>query len=201
MVSARIGVLALQGDFAAHVEALRSGGVETEEVRYASQLDRLDGLILPGGESTTLLKLLRDLSLETPLRRFHARGGAVFGTCAGAILVARRVTNPEQPSLGLIDIEIERNAYGRQIDSFETDGSVPALGKEPLRLVFIRAPRIRRVGPGVEVIASLDGEPILVRQERVLAGTFHPELSGDPRVHRLFAAMAEVAAGRAVTAS
>lgn len=197
-MSAKVGVLALQGDFAAHVEALRSGGVEAEEVRYAAQLERLDGLILPGGESTTLLKLLKDRSLETPLRRFHARGGAVFGTCAGAILVARRVTNPDQPSLGLIDIEIERNGYGRQIDSFETDASVPALGSEPLRLVFIRAPRIRRVGPGVEVVASLDGEPILVRQDRVLAGTFHPELSGDPRVHRLFAEMAE---SRAVTAS
>jgi len=186
----RIGVLALQGDFEAHLRALRRAGIDGLEVRYAGQLDALDGVILPGGESTTHLKLLEERGIAPALREFHARGGALFGTCAGALLLAPGVSQPTQPSLGLIDIDIERNAYGRQRESFEEDAEIPGLGEGPYRLVFIRAPRIRRVGPGVEVMASRRGEPILVRQSRVLAGTFHPELTGDGRIHGLFASMA-----------
>ena len=187
-----IGVLALQGDFAAHLETLAREGVEGVEVRYAGQLDEIDGLIIPGGESTALLNLIEDRRLGAPLRHFHARGGAVFGTCAGAILVARAVSGPAQPSFGLIDIDIERNAYGRQKESFETVETIPAFGEKPLPMIFIRAPRIRRIGPGVEVLASRGGEPVLVRQERVLAGTFHPELGRDGRLHRYFAGMVRV---------
>jgi len=186
----RIGVLALQGDFEAHLRALRRAGIDGIEVRYPGQLDALDGVILPGGESTTHLKLLEERGIAPALRGFHARGGALFGTCAGAILLATGVSHPTQPSLGLIDIDIERNAYGRQRESFEEDAELPGLVDGPYRLVFIRAPRIRRVGPGVEVLASRRGEPILVRQSRVLAGTFHPELTGDGRIHGLFASMA-----------
>lgn len=186
----RIGVLALQGDFAAHIEALARETIDGVEVRYASQLLEVDGLIVPGGESTTLLNLMADRRLEAPLRDFHARGGALFGTCAGAILLARSVSRPAQPSFGFIDIDVERNAYGRQRESFETAEVVEAFGAAPLPMVFIRAPRIRRVGPGVEVIAATGGEPVLVRQGRVLAGTFHPELGGDGRPHRYFSTMA-----------
>lgn len=186
----RIGVLALQGDFEAHLLALGRAGIRGEEVRYPAQLDRLDGIILPGGESTTHLKLLEERGIAGALRALHARGGAVFGTCAGAILVASDVSHPTQPSLGLIDIGIERNAYGRQRESFEVMAGIPDLGGEPFRLIFIRAPRIRRAGPGVEVLASREGEPVLVRQSRVLAGTFHPELTEDGRIHAFFAEMA-----------
>jgi 5'-phosphate synthase pdxT subunit len=189
-VIVRIGVLALQGDFAAHIEALRRETIDGVEVRYASQLQEVDGLIIPGGESTTLLNLMADRRLEAPLRDFHARGGALFGTCAGAILLARSVSGPAQPSFGFIDIDVERNAYGRQRESFETAGVVEAFGTDPLPMIFIRAPRIRRVGPGVEVLAASGGEPVMVRQGRVLAGTFHPELGGDGRPHRYFSAMA-----------
>ena len=190
MAGMRVGVLALQGDYGAHVAALGREGIEGAEVRYAAQLETLEGLILPGGESTTLLHLIGDNGFSGALRRFHERGGAIFGTCAGAILLARRVTNPVQPSFGFIDIDIERNAFGRQIDSFETRRATSAFRDPPLEMVFIRAPRIRRIGPGVEVLAEIDGEPVLVRQDRVLAGTFHPELARDGRVHRLFAEMA-----------
>ena len=186
----KIGVLALQGDFAAHLEALAREQIEGIAVRYAAQLPDLDGLIIPGGESTTLLNLIGDRRLEGPLREFHARGGAVFGTCAGAILVARAVLRPQQPSFGFIDIEVERNAYGRQRESFETAEIADAFGEDPLPMIFIRAPRIRKVGPGVEVLASCGGGPVMVRQGRVLAGTFHPELGRDGRPHRYFAAMA-----------
>jgi 5'-phosphate synthase pdxT subunit len=158
----RIGVLALQGDFAAHARAF--GAVE---VRRASEIDALDALILPGGESTTILKLCEGTGIEEAVKRLAARGGTVFGTCAGAILLAKEVANPPQHSWGLIDISVERNAYGRQVDSFEEDGRV-----------FIRAPRIGRVGPGVEVLESRKGEPVYVRQGRVFAATYHPELSG-----------------------
>lgn len=197
-MSVRIGVLALQGDFAAHLVALAGERTEGIEVRYAEQLDEIDGLIIPGGESTTLLNLIEDRRLEAPLREFHARGGALFGTCAGAILVARTVTHPAQRSLGLIDIDVERNGYGRQKESFETSAPVPAFGGAPLPMIFIRAPRILRVGAGVEVLASHGGEPVLARQERVLAGTFHPELARDGRLHRYFARMVM---GRVLTPS
>ena len=181
----RAGVLALQGDFAAHARAL--GGAE--EVRTAAQVDALDLLVLPGGESTTLLHLLEGSGIEEAARRLLARGGALFGTCAGAILLAKHVTGPEQASWGLLDVDVERNAFGRQIDSFETR-------LEPdFAAVFIRAPRIRRVGPGVEVLARLRDEPVLVRQGRVLAATFHPELTDDRRVYDVV--RASVATGTA----
>lgn len=185
----RVGVLALQGDFRAHLAALRREGFEGVEVRYREELDALDGIILPGGESSTHLRLLEERGLADALRTHRSRGGAIFGTCAGAILIARRVTNPEQASLDFIDIDVQRNAYGRQKESFETRGPAPGLGGPPLHMVFIRAPRITRAGPGVEILASFDGAPVLVRQGNVLAGTFHPELADDGRVHGLFASM------------
>jgi len=154
------------------------------EVRRPDQLD-LDGLILPGGESTAMLKLMERTSFEDDLRAYHARGGALFGTCAGLILLARNVRGPAQRSLGLLDAVVDRNAYGRQADSFETDLAW-ARGGEPLRGVFIRAPRIASLGPGVTVLAEAGGAPILVRQGRVLAAAFHPEATDDVRVHRYF---------------
>jgi len=186
----RIGVLALQGDFDAHLRALARAGVEGEEVRYPVQFDSLDGVILPGGESTTHLLLLEERGIAQALRAFHARGGALFGTCAGAILVASGVSHPAQPSLGLIDIGVERNGYGRQRDSFEEESAISALDGAPFPMIFIRAPRIRRTGPGVETLASRGEEPVLVRENRVLAGTFHPELSDDARIHALFVRLA-----------
>jgi len=262
-----IGVLALQGDFEAHQKALVRLGFGAREVRLPSELEGLRGLIVPGGESTTLLRLMREYGFDEAVPRFAASGGALFGTCAGAILFARGVSSPAQWSLGLLDIDIERNGFGRQIDSFEarltdvapeilevpvfsrTDGDplqeealiraagascaldalaqapqnlssrpVAAVGPQPrswaeesevprlpaaadegssapaaepgdpasLRAVFIRAPRIRRVGPQAAVLASFEGEPVLVRQGRLLAATFHPELTADPRVHSYF---------------
>ena len=183
----RIGVLAIQGDFAAHAQALVEAGADAVEVRTAPQLADLDGLVLPGGESTTFLKFLeRDGFLES-LRRFVAEK-PTFGTCAGCILLARHVTQPAQESLAVLDISVERNAYGRQIDSAIRIGET-ALPGGPLEMVYIRAPRITAVGPGVEVMAERDGFPVLVRQGRLLAATFHPELSGDRRVHQLFVDM------------
>jgi 5'-phosphate synthase pdxT subunit len=180
----RIGVLALQGDFAAHAQALEEAGAEAVEVRKPSELEGLDGLILPGGESTTFLKFLeRDGFLES-LQSFLAQKPA-FGTCAGCILLARNVSHPAQESLALMDITVERNAYGRQIDSAIRTGETKLPGG-PLEMVYIRAPRITAVGDGVEVLAERDGFPVLVRQGRLLAATFHPELSSDRRVHQLF---------------
>ncbi|MFZ0890472.1 MAG: pyridoxal 5'-phosphate synthase glutaminase subunit PdxT [Candidatus Binataceae bacterium] len=171
----RAGVLALQGDFAAHIAAL-PGAVE---VRTAAEIDRLDMLVIPGGESTAMLRLLDGTGIEAAARRLLARGGTIFGTCAGAILLAKGVFSPSQPSWGMLDIDIERNAWGRQIDSFE------ATLEPPYKGVFIRAPRIRRVGPQVEVIARLGEEPVLVREGPVFAATFHPELTDDRRVYDL----------------
>ena len=173
----RTGVLALQGDFAAHRAAL---GGDAVEVRTAAEVDGLDLLVLPGGESTTMLNLLEGTGIEDAVRRLVARGGTVFGTCAGAILLAKDVTNPGQRSWDLLDIGVERNAFGRQVDSFEA-----TLEPDGMPAVFIRAPRIRRVGPGVQVLATWKGEPVLVRQGHVFAATFHPELTPDRRVHRL----------------
>ena len=185
---ARIGVLALQGDFGAHGTALGEVGAETVEVRRADELATVDGLVVPGGESTTLLNLMADGPWFEALRAFHARGGAVLGTCAGAILLAREVLDPVQPSLGLLDVTVRRNAFGRQVDSFETELTL-AGETAPLPAVFIRAPRIVRVGAGVEVLARLEGEPVLVRQGRILAATFHPELTGDRRLQARFLAL------------
>jgi 5'-phosphate synthase pdxT subunit len=187
--AARFGVLALQGDFAAHAASLRSAGGEAREVRRVADLDGVKGLVLPGGESTTLLKLMAQEDWWTALRRFHENGGALFGTCAGAILLSKEVTGPSQPSLGLLDATIERNAYGRQLDSFESEVETPSLGR-PLRAAFIRAPRFARTGDAVEVLGRLRGEPVLLRQGRVLAATFHPEIAGDDRLHRYFVGLA-----------
>jgi 5'-phosphate synthase pdxT subunit len=170
-VSPKIGVLAVQGNFREHIAMLRRLGAEPVEVRKPEELDGLDGLVIPGGESTTFMRLMRLYGL----RSFPA---PVFGTCAGMIVLDR-------DHLGLVDVEVSRNAYGRQVASFEAD--LPLVGEdEPLRGVFIRAPRVRDAGPDVEVLADLDGEPVLVRQGRFLVASFHPELTADPRVHRLF---------------
>ncbi len=187
----RIGVLAVQGDFAAHGRVLQQLGVPWCEVRHPEQLREISGLILPGGESTTMLKFLREEGFWEPLQDFARQGGAFFGTCAGAILLAREVTNPRQPSLGLIDISVQRNAYGRQINSFVDRALSPALGPPPLEMVYIRAPIITRVGPGVEVLAEHGGHPVLVQQGRCLAATFHPELTEDRRVHERFLRLIE----------
>ena len=190
----RVGVLALQGDFALHAAALRRAAVEPVEVRKPGALDDVDGLILPGGESTTLLHLMDAWDFGSALRAFHASGRPLFGTCAGLIVLAREVEGPRQPSLGLIDVTVERNSYGRQRESFEAETQGMLDGGDPLRMVFIRAPRIRRVGPGVEVLARHAGDPVLAREGTVLVATFHPELTGDLAVHRYFCRMAEARA-------
>jgi pyridoxal 5'-phosphate synthase pdxT subunit len=183
----RIGVLAIQGDFAAHAQALVEAGADAVEVRTPAQLEGLDGLILPGGESTTFLKFLERDGLLESLQRFVEQKPA-FGTCAGCILLARNVSQPAQQSLAVMDISVERNAYGRQIDSAIQTGETRLTGG-PLEMVYIRAPRIASVGPGVEVLAERDGFPVLVRQGKLLAATFHPELSRDRRVHQFFVDM------------
>ncbi|RMG48612.1 MAG: pyridoxal 5'-phosphate synthase glutaminase subunit PdxT [Acidobacteria bacterium] len=185
-----IGVLAIQGDFAAHGRVLERLGVRWCEVRYPAQLDELSGLIIPGGESTTMLKFLFDEGFIDPLKQY-ARRGALLGTCAGAILLAREVTNPPQPSLNLVDIAVKRNAYGRQVDSFIDTTMSPVLGPPPLEMVFIRAPIITHVGSGVEVLAEHRGHPVLVQQGSRLIATFHPELTSDTRVHELFLTLAD----------
>lgn len=186
-----LGILALQGDFSEHVKALRQLGVHTTEVRLPGDLSGLDGLILPGGESTTIGKLASKYDLMQPLREF-GQARALWGTCAGAIFLAKDAQRP-QPLLGLMDITIQRNAFGRQLDSFETDLDIPALARggnghvRPFRAVFIRAPWIEKVGPGVEVLAKLENERIVAaRQGHWLATSFHPELTGDGRFHQYF---------------
>jgi len=177
-----VGILALQGDFDAHRKAVERAGGWAVEVRSAKELDACDGLIVPGGESTTMLKLLDIENLTEPLRQFAARK-PVFGTCAGAILLAHSVTGPAQPSLDLIDIDVERNAYGRQIDSRIT--RVQA-GAEEMEAVFIRAPKILRVGADGKILATYNGDPVWVEQGRHMVTTFHPELTPDARVHERF---------------
>ncbi len=190
----QVGVLALQGDFEAHNRVLDRIGCPSIAVRKPSQLAEVAGLIIPGGESTTLLKLMATCDMEPALREFHAEGRPIFGTCAGIILLATEVTRPAQHSLGLIDVTVERNSYGRQIDSFEAQGEYNpnGHGTQPLEMVFIRAPRITRVGPKVQVLGRHEGEPVLVYADRVLGSTFHPEMTSDTAVHELFVTMCRV---------
>ena len=182
----RVGVLAIQGDFGAHARAIVRAGAEAVLVRDAKELDCVGALVLPGGESTTIAKGMERLALYEPVRAFARSGRPVLGTCAGAILLAHRVENHPVRSLDLIDVTAVRNAYGTQVDSFvaTVDAGVAA-GLEGLRCVFIRAPRLRDPGAGVEVLARVDGEPVLLRQRNRFAATFHPELTGDARVHAL----------------
>ncbi len=187
----KIGVLALQGDFSKHIAAVTAAGASGKEVREAADLDGIDGLLIPGGESTTMGKLLERYAMLDPLRRMAEEGLPVFGTCAGAILLARNITGSMQTRLGLMDMEILRNGYGRQIDSFEADIPCPELGEIPLRGVFIRAPVIKMVGKGVTVLAEYEGIPVFVRQGNLLACTFHPELTADPRIHTYFLSLRE----------
>ncbi|CAA9576852.1 MAG: Pyridoxal 5'-phosphate synthase (glutamine hydrolyzing), glutaminase subunit [uncultured Thermomicrobiales bacterium] len=181
-----IGVLALQGAFVEHERALKELGAEPREVRQRKHLDGIDALIIPGGESTTIGKLLDVLGMTEPVRELGRAGMPIWGTCAGMILLAADVGRP-QPTLGLLDIVVRRNAFGSQLDSFETDLPVPALGDEPFRAVFIRAPLIERLGPGVTPLATLpDGGVVAAERDNLLATAFHPELTGDSRFHRYF---------------
>jgi 5'-phosphate synthase pdxT subunit len=187
----KIGVLALQGAFAEHVNVLRSIGVDAVEVRLPEQVPDLDGLILPGGESTTMRRLIERWGLRQPILDLAGRGAPLFGTCAGMIILSKDIADGDEPVLPLLDVTVERNAFGRQLDSFETELAVPLLGDQPVHGVFIRAPVIERVGPDVDVMARLDdGRVVAVRERNVIATAFHPELAGETRFHRLVATMA-----------
>jgi 5'-phosphate synthase pdxT subunit len=181
-----VGILAIQGDFAMHAKMLDGMGAPWMLVKHPADLDAVSGLIMPGGESTTMLKLFALEGIGTAIKEFAAKGKPIYGTCAGAILLAKEVLNPPQERLGLIDIAIERNAYGRQIDSSVQAGECPALTDHPVEMVFIRAPIIRRVGEGVRVLGRCGDLPVLVEQGNILAGTFHPELTDDQTVHQYF---------------
>ena len=196
-----IGILALQGDFMEHEAVLLRLGVNTRQVRSADDLRGLDGLIIPGGESTTFCRLMDDFNLYEPLRAFVKAGTPTWGTCAGMIVLAKHASDLDFPTLEALDIEVLRNAYGRQVDSFEADLDIPALGTEPFHAVFIRAPVVATTGPNVEVLASMRDErdrrdaPVAVRQGPLLATSFHPELTADSRFHRYFVEMVR-SAGR-----
>jgi len=184
---ATIGVLALQGDFREHREVLEGMGVAAPEVRLPRELEGLDGLIIPGGESTTIVRLMRTSNLLEPLKKLAGGGFPVWGTCAGMILLAKRLDATGTPALDAMDIGVRRNAFGRQVDSFEADLPIAALGDRPYRAIFIRAPIISDVGPAVEVLARLEnGTPVAAREGRLLASSFHPELTLDRRFHRYF---------------
>jgi pyridoxal 5'-phosphate synthase pdxT subunit len=185
----KVGVLALQGGFEAHARTLRQLGAEPREVRASEDMEGLDALVIPGGESTTIGKLIESAALEPALHAHHDAGRPILGTCAGMIVC-------DADHLGLIDVETKRNAFGRQLQSFEADLDVAGIGDEPLRAVFIRAPRVERWGAGVEVLASYDGHPVAIREGSVLACAFHPELTDDPRFHAIFMAMTTAARKR-----
>lgn len=191
----KIGILAIQGDFQAHAAMLHSLGADTIEVRTVADLDGCDGLILPGGESTTQLQFLQEEGLYDAIRKFSADGHAIFGTCAGAILLATKVKNPPQDSLKLLDMTVLRNGYGRQLASDVFFGSC-SLKKEPLEMVFIRGPVIEKVAPGVMVLAKFEGKPALVEKDKILAATFHPELTTDTTIHKHFLELAKNGAGK-----
>ena len=187
----KIGVLAIQGDFAEHITILRRLGVETQEVRLPDQLGDLDGLIIPGGESTTLSRLMTIYELREPIKKMASDGKAIWGTCAGMIMMASEIPEKDPIPLGIMDITVIRNAFGRQIDSFEHDLTIETLDPLPYHAIFIRAPVISRVGHEVEVLAALeDGRAVAVQERHLLATSFHPELTKDSRLHRKFANMA-----------
>ncbi|MHB8674304.1 MAG: pyridoxal 5'-phosphate synthase glutaminase subunit PdxT [Candidatus Limnocylindrales bacterium] len=187
----KIGVLAVQGAFIEHVRTFRSIGVEPVEVRQPDDLDGLSGLVLPGGESTAMRRLIDRWDLRAPILRLAESGAPLFGTCAGMILLAREIDGADPPVLSLLDVTVTRNAFGRQLDSFETDLDVPVLGDQSVHGIFIRAPVIVRTGPAVDILATLpDGRIVAVRERNVIATAFHPELAGETRFHRLVATMA-----------
>ena len=187
----KIGVLALHGAVIEHIEILREIGVEPVTVRLPEDLNGLAGLILPGGESTTMRKLVARWNLREPIMALARSGAPILGTCAGMIVVAKEIAGGDEPVFPLLDVTVERNAFGRQLDSFETELAMPIVGDRPVHAIFIRAPIIERVGPGVEVLATLpDGRVVAVRQRNVIAIAFHPELAGETRIHRLIATMA-----------
>ena len=181
-----VGILAIQGDFELHAKMLDRVGTPWKLIKHVGDLQEVAGLILPGGESTTMLNVFADEGMDAAIRDFAAAGKPIFGTCAGAILLAKDVVNPPQDRLGLMDITVERNAYGRQIDSSVRRGECPELSDRPVEMVFIRAPIIRRVGEGVRVLGCAGGLPVLVEQGSLLAATFHPELTEDETIHRYF---------------
>ncbi|UCC59440.1 MAG: pyridoxal 5'-phosphate synthase glutaminase subunit PdxT [Dehalococcoidia bacterium] len=187
MLMRRVGVLALQGDFAEHIAVLHRLEVEAVPVRLPSELNGVGGLIIPGGESTTIGKLMREYQLTEALNGLIAEGIPLLGTCAGMVMLASRISGMDQQSLGAMDIEVKRNAFGRQVDSFESDLDIPVLGQPPFHAVFIRAPVIESVGDGVEILARLaDGSPVAARQNNLVATAFHPEIPHDLRFHKYF---------------
>ena len=190
-----VGVLALQGDVEEHLDALRRAGAQGIAVKTAAQLERAGGLIVPGGESTTVMKLLDRSGLAAPIVDRVRAGMPLWGTCMGMIVIAREVADLQQPSLGLLDVTVRRNAFGRQNDSAEVDLDVPALGAPRFPAIFIRAPWIEKAGPGVDVLAQRDGRGVMVRQGNVLGTSFHPELTADPRVHEYFLKMVDRSEG------
>ena len=187
----KIGVLALQGAFREHLDTLRAIDVEGVRVREPADLDGISGLILPGGESTTMRQLIERWGLHDPIMALADRGAPIFGTCAGLVVLAIEIAGGEAPIMPLLDVTVERNAFGRQLESFEADVPVPSLGDPPVHAVFIRAPIIERTGPGVDILARLDdGRIVAVRERNIIATAFHPELAGETRFHRLMATMA-----------
>lgn len=181
-----IGVLALQGAFREHRRMLERCGVETVEIRKPEELDQVQGLVIPGGESTTIGKLMVEWGLMEKIKARAAQGMAIYGTCAGMIMLAKEIIGSDQPRLGLMDITVQRNAFGRQRESFEAEMDVPEFGDSPLRAVFIRAPYIEKAGPGVQALAKVNDKIVIARQGKFLATAFHPELTNDERVHRYF---------------
>ena len=187
----KIGVLAIQGDFREHGLMLDSIGQNWDEIRLPDQLNDLDGLIIPGGESTTIVQLIDTYNLRMPIQRLASNGLAIWGTCAGMIVVAKTLSDKKPVPLGLMDIDVSRNAFGRQIDSFETTVSVTGIKGEPIHAAFIRAPQILNMGPNVDILSTLEnGNPVTVRENKILATSFHPELTEDTRMHELFVSIA-----------
>jgi 5'-phosphate synthase pdxT subunit len=182
----KIGVLALQGDFEAHERMLAKIGAEHSQIRKREDLEKISGLIIPGGESTAMIKLMKSFDLIEPIKTFYKQGKAIFGTCAGSILLAKEIANSDQFRFGFIDMCIERNGYGRQVQSFEKDISVKELGAEPFHAVFIRAPKILRCADHVKILAELDGSVVAALENNILVSTFHPEVTEDARLHKYF---------------